>query len=78
MITAYPLQMYMGSELKLLSGLFVEVSNAQLDNGNIVLVTNQENDQESKHENDQLREQKEETEKDENELKNKIEYLKSF
>ena len=67
MITAYPLQMYMGSELKLLSGLFVEVSNAQLDNGNIVLVTNQENDQESKHENDQLREQKEETEKDENE-----------
>ena len=36
MITAYPLQMYMGSELKLLSGLFVAVSNAQLDNGNIV------------------------------------------
>ena len=50
MITAYPLQMYMGSELKLLSGLFVEVSNAQLDNGNIVLVTNQENDQEFKDE----------------------------
>ena len=49
MITAYPLQMYMGSELKLLSGLFVAVSNAQLDNGNIgPVTTNQENDQVSK------------------------------
>ena len=68
----------MESELKLFSGLFVEVSKAQLDNGNIVLVTNQKNDQESKDENDQLTEQKEETEKAENELKNNIEYLKSF
>src|SRR5687767_4012704 len=65
MITAYPSQMYIGSDLKLFSGSFVEISNAQLDNGNIVLVTNQENDQESTLENDQLREQEEETEEQE-------------
>ncbi|HET8855974.1 MAG TPA: hypothetical protein VFM28_00445, partial [Nitrososphaeraceae archaeon] len=57
----------MGSELKLLSGPFVEVSNAQLDNGNIVLVTTQENDQESTLENSESREQEEVTEEQEEE-----------
>src|SRR5574339_493658 len=63
MISAYPAQMYTGFAMKLLSGPFLETSNAQLDNantiednnhgnnGNTIEDNNHGNDKESKVEN---------------------------
>ncbi|MGB9169430.1 MAG: hypothetical protein WCB31_10935, partial [Nitrososphaeraceae archaeon] len=48
MITAYPAQMYIGSDLKLLSSSFLETSNAQFDNGSTIQDNDGENDEESK------------------------------